>query len=111
MPRYDPAREATFNGAVESVTEVDHQGYRGKGLHVMLKTSEGSYDVHLGPVSFVSKELAIQGGDQLEVVGSKVKVGGVDSIIARSVKKGDKVATLRNPKGVPLWSGRRRRNQ
>ena len=111
VPNYDPATETTFKGTVEQVKEVDHSGYRGKGLHVTLKTAEGTFDVHLGPASFVTKEITVAAGDQLEVVGSKVKSDGTESIIARSVKKGDKTATLRNSKGIPLWSGGRRKNQ
>ena len=111
VPNYDPATEATFKGTVEQVKEVDHAGYRGKGLHVTLKTADGTFDVHLGPASFVTKEITVAAGDQLEVVGSKVKSDGAESIIARTVKKGDKTATLRNSRGIPLWSGGRRRNQ
>ncbi len=111
VPNYDPATEGTFKGAVEQVKEVDHAGYRGKGLHVMLKTTEGTFDVHLGPASFVTKEITVAAGDQLEVVGSKVKSDGVESIIARTVKKGDKTATLRNSRGIPLWSGGRGKNR
>ena len=111
VPNYEPSTEATFKGTVEQVKEVDHAGYRGKGLHVTLKTAEGTFDVHLGPASYVTKEITVAPGDQLEVVGSKVKSDGAESIIARTVKKGDKTATLRNSKGVPLWSGGRRKNQ
>ena len=111
VPNYDPATEATFKGTVEQVKEVDHAGYRGKGLHVTLKTADGTFDVHLGPASFVTKEITVAAGDQLEVVGSKVKSDGTESIIARTVKKGDKTATLRNSRGIPLWSGGRRKNQ
>ena len=112
VPRYDPSTEATFKGTVEEVKEVDHPGFQGKGLHAMLKTDEGTFDVHIGPASFVAKEqLTVAKGDQLEVVGSKVKDDGADAIIARTVKKGDKTTTLRNQKGIPLWSGGRRKNQ
>ena len=56
---------------MEQVKEVDHAGYRGKGLHVNLKTGEGTFDVHLGPASFVNKKITVAADDQLEVVGSK----------------------------------------
>jgi hypothetical protein len=78
----------------------------------MLKTDQGMFDVHIGPASFAVKEqLMIVKGDELEVVGSKVKNDGSDAIIARTVKKGDTATTLRNPKGIPLWSAGRRTNQ
>jgi hypothetical protein len=34
---------------------------------------------------------------------------GAESIIARTVKKGGTTVTLRNERGVRLWSGRRKR--
>jgi hypothetical protein len=112
VPRYDPSTEATFKGTVEEVKEVDHPGFLGKGLHAMLKTDQGMFDAHIGPASVAAKEqLTIAKGDQLEVVGSKVKDDGVDAIIARTVKKGDKTVTLRNNSGIPLWSGGRRKDQ
>jgi hypothetical protein len=78
----------------------------------MLKTDQGMFDVHIGPASFVAKEqLTIAKGDELEVVGSKVKHDGSDAIIARTVKKGGKTTTLRNQKGIPLWSAGGRSNQ
>ncbi len=109
---YDPSTEATFKGTVEEVSEVEHPGFQGKGLHAMLKTDQGTFDVHIGPASFAAKEhLTVAKGDQLEVVGSKVKDDGADAIIARTVRKGDKTTTLRNQKGIPLWSGGPRKNQ
>ena len=112
VPRYDQSTEATFKGTVERVEEVDHPGFRDKGLHAMLKTDQGMFDVHIGPASFAAKEqLMIVKGDDLEVVGSKVKINGSDAIIARTVKKGDKTTTLRTPKGIPLWSAGRRKYQ
>jgi hypothetical protein len=111
VPRYDPSTEATFKGTVEGVEEVANPGYRGKGLHAMLKTDQGVLDVHIGPASFVAKQqLTIVKGDELAVVGSKVKNGGSDAIIARTIKKGDKTTALRTPKGMPLWSAGRRKN-
>jgi hypothetical protein len=112
VPRYDPSTEATFKGTVEGVAEVNHPGFRGKGLHAMFKTDQGMFDVHIGPASFAIREqLTIVKGDELEVVGSKVKNDGSDVIIARTVKKGDRTTTLRNPKGIPLWSAGHRKNQ
>jgi hypothetical protein len=45
------------------------------------------------------------------VVGSKVTMAGQEVVIAREIKKGDQVLTLRDAKGVPLWAGRGGRSQ
>jgi DNA/RNA endonuclease YhcR with UshA esterase domain len=66
--------------------------------------------VLVGPSSFLQeKNFSFAKGDQIEVTGSKVKYGTSDAIIAREIKKGDKVLTLRNEKGVPEWSMGRQR--
>lgn len=43
-------------------------------------------------------------GDQIEVAGSGIKLKGSDVLIAREIKKGDKLLTLRNSQGIPTWS-------
>ena len=40
-------------------------------------------------------------GEQIEVTGSRVKFDGSDVLIAREIKQGDKVLTLRNSRGFP----------
>jgi hypothetical protein len=66
-------------------------------------------EVVLGPASFVSsKKFEFAKGDRITVTGSKVTTNGQDVVVAREVKKADKVLTLRDAKGFPLWSGRMR---
>jgi hypothetical protein len=61
--------------------------------------------VHLGPASFVSaKNVNLEKGDALTVVGSKITMQGEEIVIAREIRKGDQVLTLRDAKGLPLWS-------
>lgn len=79
------------------------------GIHLTLRADNQTYDVHVGPFDYVSKNgFTFSGGDQIEVTGSRIKVGGTDTMIAREIKKGDKVLTLRNSQGIPMWSGRGR---
>lgn len=42
-------------------------------------------------------------------MGSRISFEGNPAIIAAEVKKGDEVLKLRDEKGVPFWSGWRRR--
>ena len=64
-------------------------------------------EVDVGPASFVSsKNVTFAKGDALTVVGSKVTMAGQVVVIAREIKKGEQVLTLRDAKGFPLWSGR-----
>jgi hypothetical protein len=107
---YDPTTETTVKGTVEEIKQIS--GPRGGpgGAHLILKTDKETLEVHLGPTAFLEQEkFTFAKGDQVEVTGSKVKIGATDALLAREVKKGDKTLTLRNAQGVPMWSGGRRR--
>jgi hypothetical protein len=66
-------------------------------------------DVHLGPTWFMQREgVELAKGDVIEVTGSVVDLEGATFLIARELKKGQKVLVLRNEQGIPAWSGARR---
>lgn len=110
---YNPSTETTVTGTIEEVRTVPSRSGRGwGGTHLDLKTESGTFDVHLGPSAFLAaKNFTFAKGDQVEATGSKVTYQGHDAIIAREVKMGGKVLTLRNAQGIPQWSGGRRRAQ
>lgn len=109
--RYNPATEVTVTGTVEEVQEHAHPGLARLGLHLTVKAAEGKFDVHLGPASFVKKEgMTLAKGDVITVTGSKIPYEGAEAVLAREVKKGEKTLVLRNAKGIPLWSGGRRKS-
>ncbi len=81
-------------------------GGRRAETHLELKTESGTLDVHLRPSAFLSsKGFQFAKVDQVEVTGSKATFQGHEAIIAREVRKGGKVLTLRNAQGIPEWSG------
>lgn len=102
---YNPATELTVKGTIEEVRKAE--GKRGwAGTHLVLKADQGTFDVHLGPTSYIdSQEFSFGKGDAIEVIGSKANIGGKDVLIARQVTKDGRVLTLRNERGRPLWSG------
>lgn len=106
---YNPATETTLKGTVEAVkTVTGRHGWN--GTHLTLKAEGKSYDVHLGPASFIKeKGFSFGKGDQVEVTGSKVEYSGAEAIVAREVKKDGKTLLLRNPQGIPEWAGGYRR--
>jgi len=107
---YDPSTEITLKGTIARVTEISGRG-AWNGTHLTLQTDNRAYDVHLGPSDYVSNSgFKFSTGDQIEVTGSKLQNGGVEMIVAREIKKGDKVLTLRNRQGIPQWSQGRRRS-
>ena len=108
---YDPAQEITLHGKVTAVNTVT--GRRGwNGVHIALQAAEGNYDVHIGPAAYLTQQsFSFAKGDQVEIVGSQVELNGAPAVIAREVKKGGKVLSLRDKQGVPLWSRGRRAGQ
>jgi hypothetical protein len=111
-PRYDTATEATVTGTVEAVEQITGRGGgRGRrglgGTHLTLKTGTEMLEVHLGPTAFLNEQkVVVARGDTLEIVGSRVTVDGEPVFIAKSVKKGSSVWTLRDASGLPLWRRR-----
>jgi DNA/RNA endonuclease YhcR with UshA esterase domain len=106
---YNLATETTVKGTVEEVKTISSPRGWG-GTHLGLKTESGTFDVHLGPSAFLTKKnFTFAKGDRVEAIGSKVKYHGHDAIIAREVKMGGKVLTLRDAQGIPEWSGGRLR--
>jgi hypothetical protein len=105
VPKYDPAAEKVFKGAVDEVRDRECPMSRGLGSHVMLKLADGNLiEVHLAPSKFVKiYDLTFNKGDQLEVTGTKVTFEGVDTIFAREVKRGSDTFVFRDKEGKPVW--------
>jgi hypothetical protein len=109
-PNYDPKTETKVSGTVADVQQYSRGGWR-TGTHLTLKTDSETLDVHVGPSQYVlSKQFSFAKGDQIEVLGSKVRIADADVLIAREITKAGKTLTLRNAQGIPLWSGGRRAN-
>jgi hypothetical protein len=108
---YNTATEVTFSGTVDEVLHMPAPGKGPGGLHLIVRSEAAAHDVHLGPMAYItSKHFEFAKGDAITVTGSQVSMGGKDVIIARDIKKGDQVLTLRDANGFPLWSGRGRRS-
>ena len=76
------------------------------GLHLMLNTSAGPVEVHVGPAWNVSsRNITFAKGDAVTLIGSKVTMSDREVLVAREITKGQQVLTLRAASGVPVWSG------
>ena len=104
MPKYDAAAEVTLKGTVTRVeSHVGRMGWN--GTHLVVNLGAETLTVHVGPSSYlVQQGFTFAAGEQIEVTGSRVKFEGSDALIAREIKQGDKVLTLRNSQGIPAWS-------
>ena len=101
---YNVAAETTVKGTVEELKPGPNQG-----MHLMLKTSDTTLELALGPSGYqTEKKYVIATGDQIDVVGAKSTVEGREVLLVREIKKGSETMTFRDAKGFPMWAGRGR---
>ncbi len=103
---YNPQTVVTVAGIVVSMTTPTAHPKLPYLVYLTLQTKEGPITIFLGPSFYVDKlPLQIKALDKIQVTGSKINWEGSPVIVAAEVKKGDKVIKLRDPNGVPIWSG------
>ena len=104
---YDPQTLVTVAGTVVSTTPAPVKPGLPYLVYLTMQTGKGKLTIFLGPSHYVDKlPVQIKVLDKIQVTGSKVMWEGSRVILAAEVKKGDKVQKLRDPDGVPVWSGR-----
>jgi len=98
---YDAANEVSVGGRVQEVQEFDCPVSEGElASHLMLKTTDGVVQVHLAPVRIMaSQKLSFAPGDQIEVVGSKIRLNGENGVIAREITRGNESFIFRDHEG------------
>lgn len=103
-PAYDPDTLIDVLAVVTDSREVP-RGNPLAGVHLIVKESSGTWDVHLGPKQFVKQfDITFAKGDEVQVTGSKVKMAdGSHVILAREVRKGEATLYCRSKKGEPNW--------
>ena len=102
-PKYDVTTETKIKGTVEQLKFDPPTG--GKPLaYLVLKSGQDKVDIFLCPKSFLDEMgVVFKPSDELQVIGSKVKQGSADLILAREVITGGDTVTLRFADGKPAW--------
>lgn len=100
--KYDLTTETKLKGTVEEVKIIPGAA---EGIHLMVKNGTDTAFVHVAPENFLKDmDVNFEKGDQVELVGSKIKVDGQDEVLAREITKNSNSLTLRDKKGMPIWS-------
>lgn len=101
---YNATNEVAVKGVVQQVQEFACPVGEGEmGTHLMLKTDNGVLQVHLAPARIMrSQNLTFAPGDQIEVVGAKLRLQGQDGLIAREIIRGNESFIFRDPQGKLL---------
>jgi hypothetical protein len=106
-PKYDRATETTLKTTVGELRLVPPSGPKPIAYLVTKAGSDKDNDsvqIFLCPKSFLDEMgIAFKSDEAIQVIGSKVKQGAGDVILAREVVKGGETLTFRFPDGKPAW--------
>jgi hypothetical protein len=99
---YDPGREVQLVGSVTSFVADSKAGPL--GAHVVVQTSAGLVNVHVGTAKFLQlNHLTLTSGDTIRVVGESFTSGSNTVFLARILQKGTQAVAVRSSRGMPLW--------
>lgn len=103
-PAYDSGKEVKVKGTIEEIRDVPGQW---EGTHLVVKSGDKTYLLHLAPGSFLKDiEASFKPGDTVEATGCPAPEDkGDNEILVREITDGNNTATLRDSKGVPVWAG------
>ena len=100
--KYDLTTETKLKGTIDEVKVIPGPS---EGVHLMLKSATETTLIHVAPETFLKEmDVSFDKGDLIDVTGSKIKVDGQDEILAREITKNGNQLTLRDKKGMPIWS-------
>ncbi len=107
---YDIAKDVSLQGTVLTFTENSQTPPI--GAHVLLQTSAGNVDVHLGDARFLRlNKLTFTTGSNVRFVGQMTTVGKNQIFLARLVQVGAQVVAVRSDHGLPLARAGARANR
>ncbi|HVH50081.1 MAG TPA: hypothetical protein VM781_00320 [Candidatus Bathyarchaeia archaeon] len=107
---YDISKDVSLQGTVLSFTENSQTPPL--GAHVMLQTTAGNVDVHLGDTRFLRlAKLNISPGANVRIVGQMTTVGKNQVFLGRLVQVGAQVVAVRSDHGLPLGAAGLRANK
>lgn len=101
---YNIANESSLQGTVLNYAE--NSKTPPLGTHVLLQTSAGNVDVHLGDARLLHQaNLGLAEGMSVRFVGQPQTVGKNTVFLARLVQVGSQVVAVRSNHGLPLTPG------
>ncbi len=103
---YDRAAETTASGVVTEIQEfLCPCSGSNPGTHLLLQTAEGTVQVHVADAQYLrTRGVSFIKGDQVQVVGARVRHKGREVLLAREVLRGGQKTVLRDAQGQPLWA-------
>jgi ABC-type uncharacterized transport system permease subunit len=98
LQSYDVRREVSLLGTVLKYNTAS--SVAPMGAHLLLQTSSGQVDVHLGNAKVLqANHLELNPGDSVRIIGEELAFGDGTIFAARIVQKGAQAVAVRNTKG------------
>jgi hypothetical protein len=99
LPKYDKATEVTTSGTIRAIERrLDPDSV--PGPYITLQTVPLTFPVHMG--MFGAAKMPFHVGDQVQVTGSLITVGGKQMLLARTVSSASQTIIVRSTGGQPL---------
>lgn len=100
---YDISKETRVQGTIQS---VDSSGsHLPVGTHILVQTSDGVVDAHLGPLNKASLDaLNLNAGESVTLTGMDQALPGGNVFMVRILTTPSRVVILRNERGYPVRS-------
>ncbi len=98
---YDASKEVSLQGTV--VSFIENSKEFPPGAHVVVQTSAGQVDVHLGDSRLLKlNNFTISQGASIRIIGEPVTTNQGTFFLARLVQQGTQVVAVRSMQGLPL---------
>ena len=106
LPKYDLHTETKTKGTVDEVNVLPF-GSKKDLRELIIKSGDAKIHIYVCPKTF-EEEMGISftKGDEIAVMGSKVKQEALEVILARELVKGSDTLVFRDDKGNPVWDPR-----
>ncbi len=98
-PAYDAAHEVTITGTVDQVV-TQHAVGSPAGMHLLVASSQGVVDAHLGPFLSEQTKSALEKGAPVRMLGAMLSLHGKDYLLVRQLTVGGRTVILRSPHGL-----------
>jgi hypothetical protein len=103
-PVYQWGTEKTLTGTIKEVQTTQGRRPGMVGVHLVVDTKDGAFTAMVGPYQALqSQGYEPKEGDQVELLGSVLKINDQNVIIVKTLKASGKTVELRDAQGFPLW--------
>ena len=104
VPAYNIKDEIKLTGTIQQIKEYECPISGTVGTHLLLNVDGENYEVHVAPLKFLEEYgIKLQAGDQITLLGVKVKFRDAPALLARGIERENDVFYFRDKKGRPLW--------